>query len=1364
MGNDIEIRVRVANNTAAGLAAVNRSLNQLRDQAREAGRGLDGLAARATVASVALRELKDSAQDAARALRSLNTAARNADGRLTTMSDRSRTLRRDTDELDGSMRRLTTTMGDLRGGNGNLRVSLNDSGRGLDNLRKAALLLSPALIPIAAAAVPIAANLTAAGAAVGAFGLAIAGQLGAVKDASDAQKKYDDAVKKHGPASKQAAEAEALYLEQVQSMDPATRKAAAALTVLKDQYKDWSKSLAGDTMPVFTKGLAVAGALLPKLTPAVKGASTELDRFMTILGGGIQSGGFAKFMDSFSQFATGALSKANDALVHFMRTMSGGAGSSQLSEFMDYVRKAGPQVGETLGNLSRALVHLVTAASDTGLSVLTLVNALAKLVNAIPTGVLSNVIQLYAGFKLLQVGMAGVSGLASSAAVGRLRAYFQVMGRAGVGTTLRATAASLTTMQKLGGVAGVLGAVALGINALAEKARGAPPDVDKLVTSLKGLADTGKFSGELAKTFGSMDGFVAKVGQIRAESESLKKVKFLGDFGGLGAFTDTAVSKVDDLLNGTKSLGAVKDDLKSFDKAFAQLASGGHAKEAAKQFKLFEDALKKAGYSQKDINKLFPEYKSAVADAKYEQELAAQSMGLFGDAAQKASAKLNEQKASADGLRGAIQALNDAQRAGLGGMIGFEAAIDNAAKAAKDNAGALTMTHGVLDLNSEKARNAASALQDLADKTDAAASSARESGSSWETVNGIYSRGRSQLIKSAEAMGLTRDQARQLADQILKIPNKTARVKMNTEDAKAGLDAFNAAVRKTPGAKSVTLKTLSKSAEEVLESFGYKVKRLPNGSVRVTAATGSALAGIRNVAGAIAALHSKSVTITTNRVTKFTSVQNGVTVAKRDYASGGLVKGYADGGDVQAFPDGGYVQGPGSGTSDSILAFMGSGAVAAVSNTEYVVKAAAVRKYGVKMLDALNEGRLQVAGFAKGGHLSKAQQRARAQAQAEAQARSDARGDLTISHFGYMAGYRRSEIGNALGKPDSLGSLVSALNQWRNIIMKATHGNTESRLLKQLDSAGRSLLKWEKQLTSVTKSLEGAKSKLSDLKNASAQLAASVKGNLLSSTNITRGASGDSTVTLGSIQSGMRTSKDKVTAFASALKQLRAKGFSKSIIQQVAEAGIDGGGLETAGALLQASASEVKTINDTQAQIESAASSAGKTTADAVYDKAIKQQERYVKSLEGQQKKLTQSMDKLSQTMEKAIEKAFGKKAAGGIVGAAASGGLRSGLTLVGEHGPELADLPMGSRVWSNPDTRRKLAAGQAPWASMLTAPRRPAAAAVGAAPATGDGQPIVIQLRIGEREFGELWVETGRKAVKTRGSIEATLRPPRGR
>ena len=76
-------------------------------------------------------------------------------------------------------------------------------------------------------------------------------------------------------------------------------------------------------------------------------------------------------------------------------------------------------------------------------------------------------------------------------------------------------------------------------------------------------------------------------------------------------------------------------------------------------------------------------------------------------------------------------------------------------------------------------------------------------------------------------------------------------------------------------------------------------------------------------------------------------------------ANGGVIKvpGFASGGSP-----GGLIRGPGTGTSDSILA--------AVSNREYIVRAMAVRKYGTGFLDQLNAGTLnpdRLAGAMGGG-------------------------------------------------------------------------------------------------------------------------------------------------------------------------------------------------------------------------------------------------------------------------------------------------------------------------------------------------------------------------------------------------------------
>ncbi|MEU3161778.1 hypothetical protein ABZ753_30900 [Streptomyces griseoincarnatus] len=464
------------------------------------------------------------------------------------------------------------------------------------------------------------------------------------------------------------------------------------------------------------------------------------------------------------------------------------------------------------------------------------------------------------------------------------------------------------------------------------------------------------------------------------------------------------------------------------------------------------------------------------------------------------------------------------------------------------------------------------------------------------------------------------------------------------------------------------------------------------------------------------------------------------TAAKPFRAFGGPVRGYADGGALQHFPSGGPVEGPGGPRSDSILATFPSGAVAAVSDTEYVVQSSAVKKYGLPLLDALNRGTLKLAG---GGVTKK-----------EAAARKEAWSDLTLSRFGKAAGYVRSEFRRDLGGPSSLSALVSSLNQWRSVAMKATHGGTEKNLLRVLDQSGGLLLKWQKQLTSSTASLEKAKEKLNALRSAASQLANSVKSGVLNSSNITR-RQGDGPVTVASVMGGLTASRDKATAFSKALADLKKKGLSSALIQQIGEAGIEGGGLETAGALLNASKSEIKSLNSLQSQINSAATAAGKTTADAVYGAQIAAQERTVKALTTTVRTLTSKMDKLAAAMEKVFERAFKSKATGGIIGAA-SGGARSSWTLVGEHAPELVRLPFGSRVYSGPDTRRMQ---QQAWASMLTTPRQgmrrsePTVVAGAAA-----GRPLLINVSIGGREFGQLWVDTGRREVRALGGLRATL------
>lgn len=94
--------------------------------------------------------------------------------------------------------------------------------------------------------------------------------------------------------------------------------------------------------------------------------------------------------------------------------------------------------------------------------------------------------------------------------------------------------------------------------------------------------------------------------------------------------------------------------------------------------------------------------------------------------------------------------------------------------------------------------------------------------------------------------------------------------------------------------------------------------------------------------------------------------QDAVSAASRiDSAFNDLQAGGGGGGGGQGFASGGFVQGPGSSTSDSILARLSAG--------EFVISARAVRKYGVGVMSMINSLRAPLGGlrgFADGGFVS----------------------------------------------------------------------------------------------------------------------------------------------------------------------------------------------------------------------------------------------------------------------------------------------------------------------------------------------------------------------------------------------------------
>lgn len=640
-------------------------------------------------------------------------------------------------------------------------------------LKKSLISLAPAAIPAAASMAPIAPAVLAGAAAAGVYMLAIGKQIAALSEAAEAEQKYRDAVEESGARSEEAVKAQAAYAKAMAKLPPATREAAAALSVLKDEYKEWSDSLAADTMTPLTKGMGVLQGILPKLTPMVRNFGHELDRTITLAGGGVASPGFDAFMGRVTRFSDRVMVHANNQLVRFLRTADTGEVGEGLSEFMAFAREQGPVVGDILRNVGEALVNVLEGAADVGVGMLAVVSALAKLVAAVPPGAITALLQLAIAIKLVRLAAAGLA--AGRVAVAAFATQVMVMQTAAAGATGRMAAltASFGAMSRGAKVALVgsgIGLLVILLSELSSASKGAPADLDKMTSSLHQFGRTGQLTGEAARILGS------DFGELETSLRTLSRpstyegaIQGIGDLVGMDSAPVSAAKETFDALNDSLSNLARSGN--------AQMAEAVIRKVAAQMGNLTEDELRAQ----------LTGYKETLKDIAFEQQLAAESMGLFGQQALQTKQKLDAQKTSTDGLRQAIVALNDVNRTGLGAQIAFEQAIDDGTEAAKKYRDVWVSTGGRLDVTTEKGRSAATSLNNLAAKTDEAAAAARESGASWQTVNGIYERGRGKLIAVAMQMGLNRDQAKRLADQILKTPDKTARLKGNLEDLQAKL-------------------------------------------------------------------------------------------------------------------------------------------------------------------------------------------------------------------------------------------------------------------------------------------------------------------------------------------------------------------------------------------------------------------------------------------------------------------------------------------------------------------------------------------------------------------------------------------------
>lgn len=421
-----------------------------------------------------------------------------------------------------------------------------------------------------------------------------------------------------------------------------------------------------------------------------------------------------------------------------------------------------------------------------------------------------------------------------------------------------------------------------------------------------------------------------------------------------------------------------------------------------------------------------------------------------------------------------------------------------------------------------------------------------------------------------------------------------------------------------------------------IETAKGKLKTVPpEKRAALRAEIGDLQRKVASAKASLSGLQNKVITITTRHVSVSTGEAKRSDLRAGSYASGGLI----------GFPSGGMVSGPGTGTSDSILA--------RVSNGEFVVRAKSVAKYGARFLAAINEGRLGMASTMSGAGGSMAGAGAEAGRGLSAGLRAAAAGVDSAARL--MAAAVTTGVSDELeirSPSKKMRALMKDVG--RGLILgmtgeKSKISATAKDLVTDIWAAWKGV-KTNKDSALVARVTKDTK-KLQTLATARDKLAAKIKeandyrAGLKTNAQQAAGLSSlglqDEEVSASSIQAGLAQKLNKVNQFARYVASLAKRGLNKNLLRQVIDMGPDAG-YAYASALAGMGTAALRGVNTTQGHLDKAATTLSGLGADLMYDSGRNSAKGYLKGLDSQQAAIEKQMVKIAKGMQKALRKALG--------------------------------------------------------------------------------------------------------------------------
>ncbi|MFV2172346.1 NlpC/P60 family protein [Actinomadura sp. LOL_016] len=574
----------------------------------------------------------------------------------------------------------------------------------------------------------------------------------------------------------------------MEKLTPAERELLQGWQSFSKIYREWVNDLEPDVLPVLAGGLGLVAVQLDKFSPMIRSSSAAFriletraalaldgpfyNRFIArmsieapraIEGFGVSAGntltGVAGIFDAFLPYTGLLVDEVDDLTSSFARWGMSLRGSTGFIHFMGYVQQTGPQVLSTLGSLGSGLIDVGVALAPLGGALLTGIRLLADGLAAVADNA-PGLLQMAAaallvskavkvlGLTSLIAGLAGTTGAATAASAGMLR--FGMVLRTVGGYMMGVSGAAVTTrvalmgLARLGAVVGVLVGMGYALNELQHAQKGTVQSTEDLTKSMRHLAETGEFTGAFFDQFkaGALSG-KSDIEEFHASAEAILDPSWTRRW-----IDHPAAEFFHWLSFGTWNTPLAESNakFKQLDATLTQMAEGGQAEAAASAFAHMAQELQDSGLRMDRIKTLFPQYNALVSSGAFQTQLFTQKIKEQNQALlQNANAFMSDERQVID--------FNNALAAGRAALNSNGRAFWGNSQAALNNRSTLLQAAQVLNGYS----------RDLVENnrvTDA-------------SIKRIRSQ-RDQLVEMAQKFGLSRKEAEEYVDQLVKIPKRTS--------------------------------------------------------------------------------------------------------------------------------------------------------------------------------------------------------------------------------------------------------------------------------------------------------------------------------------------------------------------------------------------------------------------------------------------------------------------------------------------------------------------------------------------------------------------------------------------------------------